>query len=96
MSLSADRVGDGYADTYFGLTPAGAAASGLPAYDPRGGWKNWTLAAGGGVSLTGDLTHGLMLVAGGAYRRLLGDFAASPLTRAKGQWIGMAGLAFSF
>lgn len=96
---SAERVEQGYARTYFGVTPAGAAASGLAVYAPRGGWKSWTAGLGGAVSVTGDLTRGLQIVGGGTYRRLLGDFADSPIVRdagAKGQWMGVAGLAFSF
>jgi MipA family protein len=96
---SAERVENGYADTYFGVTPAGSAASGLAAYDPDGGWKSWTVGLGGALSLTGDLTGGLQLVGGGTYRRLLNDFAASPITRDAGsrnQWMGVVGLAFSF
>ncbi|AJP73663.1 MipA/OmpV family protein [Sphingomonas hengshuiensis] len=96
---SADRVEHGYASTYFGVTPQGSAASGLAVYDPRGGWKSWTAGVGGAVSLTGDLTGGLQLVAGGTYSRMLGDFADSPIVSvagAKGQWIGAAGFAFSF
>ncbi len=97
--VSADRVENGYADAYFGVTPAGSAASGLPVWNPRGGWKSWTAGLGTMVSLTGDLTHGLQLVAGGTYRRLIGDFGDSPIVSIAGsrdQWVGAAGLAFSF
>ncbi|WP_448662668.1 MipA/OmpV family protein [Sphingomonas sp. CJ20] len=96
---SAERVEQGYARTYFGVTPQGSAASGLAVYDPRGGWKSWTAGVGGALSLTGDLTGGLQLVGGATYSRLLGDFADSPIVSdagAKGQWIGVAGLALSF
>lgn len=96
---SAERVEQGYARTYFGITPQGSAASGLAVYDPRGGWKNWNAGIGGAVSLTGDLTGGLQLVGGASYRRMLGDFADSPIVSvagSKSQWIGVAGLAFSF
>jgi MipA family protein len=96
---SAERVENGYADTYFGIGPAGSAASGLAVYNPDGGWKSWTAGLGGALSLTGDLTHGLQLVGGGTYRRLLGDFADSPIVRTAGskhQWMGVVGLAFSF
>lgn len=96
---SADHVADSYARTYFGVTPAGAVASGLPAYTPEGGWKNWTVGMGGATSLTGDLTGGLQLVGGVTYRRLLGDMAASPVVSIAGsrdQWMGALGLAYSF
>ncbi|MBA17394.1 MAG: structural protein MipA [Sphingomonas sp.] len=96
--VSADRAGDGYADTYFSVTPAGAVASGLPVYDAEGGWKNWGAGLGGAYALTGDLTGGLLLVGGVGYRRLLGDFADSPVVGvgSRDQWLGVAGLAYSF
>lgn len=94
--VSADRVEDGFADTYFGVTPEQSVASGLPVYNPDGGWKNWTAGLGGAVSITGDLQHGLQLFGGGTYRKLLGDFADSPVTTSRNQWLGVVGLAFSF
>ncbi len=68
LNLSADYVGNGYASTYFGVTPAGATASGLPAFTAGKGWKDWTLGTLGMISLTGDLTHGLAVVGGASYR----------------------------
>lgn len=99
LSLSAERVGQGYADTYFSVTPAGAAASGLPAYRVRKGWKSWSLAGFAAKSLTGDLTHGLAVVAGGGYKRMLNDFAETPIVSVAGsrnQWFGALGLAYTF
>jgi MipA family protein len=96
---SASRAENGYADAYFSVTPAGTVASGLSTYDAEGGWKDWTVGLGGAVSLTGDLTGGLQLFAGGTYRRLTNDFGDSPLVRIAGdrsQWMGVAGLAVSF
>ncbi|WP_404335764.1 MipA/OmpV family protein [Sphingomonas sp. MMS12-HWE2-04] len=96
---SAERAEKGYAQTYFGVTPTGSAASGLAVYSPGGGWKSWTAGIGGAMSITGDLTHGLQLVGGATYRRLLNDFADSPLVSdagSKSQWMGVVGLAFSF
>lgn len=99
LNFSANYIGGGYADTYYGVTPAGAAASGLPAFDAGKGWKDWTLSAVGATSLTGDLTGGLSLIGGGSYRRMLNDAADSPITSIAGsrdQWIGMLGLAYTF
>lgn len=96
---SAEHVGEGYADTYFAVTPLGSVASGLPAYNPEGGWKSWTAGMGGAVSLSGNLTGGLQLIGGVTYRRLLNDFARSPVVSIAGnrnQWMGALGLAFSF
>lgn len=99
LNISADYMGEGYANTYFGISPAGSLTSGLPAFDAHKGWKDWNLALMGMVSLTGDLTHGLALVGGVNYRRMLDDAGDSPVTSIAGsrdQWIGGAGLAYSF
>ncbi|WP_084583524.1 MipA/OmpV family protein [Sphingomonas azotifigens] len=99
LNLSGNYMGNGYAQTYFGVTPGGSARSGLPVYYARKGWKDWTLGAMGNVSLTGDLTHGLSAVGGVAYRRMLDDAADSPVVRIAGsrdQWFGALGLAYTF
>jgi outer membrane scaffolding protein for murein synthesis (MipA/OmpV family) len=99
LFVSAERVDDRYADTYFTVTPAQSLASGLPAYRAEGGWKNYTLGAVATVALTGDLFRGLKLVGGGTYARLLNDFGESPVTRVAGsrsQWLGALGLAYTF
>ncbi|MFV0623627.1 MipA/OmpV family protein [Sphingomonas sp. ac-8] len=96
---SAERAERGYARSYFGITPEQSLDSGLPVYNARGGWKNWTLGAVGAKSLTGDLRHGLQAFGGVVYRRMLNDFADSPVTRIAGdrdQWLGTLGLAYSF
>ncbi len=100
LNLSANYVGDGYARTYFGVnSPAEAAASGLPQFDAKKGWKDWTLSGVGVVSLTGDLTGGLGLMGLVSYRRMLEDAARSPLTSlagSKDQWTAMGGLVWTF
>ena len=99
LFASAEHVGRGYADAYYTVTPAQSVASGLAAYQARGGWKNYTLGALGTVSLTGDLLHGLKLVGGGTYSRLLNGFSYSPVVRTAGspnQWLGVVGLAYTF
>ncbi len=99
LSLSADYMGGGYAETYFSVDSAGSLASGLPVFSARKGWKDWTLGGIGAVSLTGDLTHGLAAVAALNYRRMLNDAAASPVTSIAGtpdQLTGIIGLAYSF
>lgn len=96
---SMQHVGRGYSQAYFGITPDAAIASGLPAYSAHGGWKNYTLGAAVTYSLTGNLLHGVKIVAGGTYTRLLGSAADSPVTRIAGspsQWLGAVGLAYTF
>jgi outer membrane scaffolding protein for murein synthesis (MipA/OmpV family) len=99
LYASANHADDHYAGAYYSISPAQSGASGLPAFGARGGWKDWTLAAAGNVSLTGNLTHGLSLVGGVAYTRLLNDFADSPVTSIAGsraQWMAGMGLAYTF
>lgn len=96
---SAEHAERGYARSYFGVTPLQSVASGLPIYNARGGWKNYTLGAAGTYSLTGNLLHGFKIVAGGTYTRLINGFSYSPVTRIAGspnQWLGSVGLAYTF
>ncbi len=99
LSLSADIVGEGYADYYFSVAPAGSLASGLAAYDADGGFKSWSLSLAGAHALTGDLLGGVSLFAVGSYTRLRGDFAESPIVSTAGsanQWFAAVGLSYSF
>lgn len=100
LSLGAEHVDNDYADYYFSVTPAGAAASGLPVFDADGGWKSVGLNAIVGVDFDGELTNGgLSGFLIGGYSRMLGDFKRTPLTSIRGdanQWLAGAGLAFTF
>lgn len=99
LFASAEHADDDYAAYYFTVRPAQTLSSGLPAYAARGGWKNYTVGALATVALTGDLLHGLKLVGGVTYARLLNDFGDSPVTRVAGsrsQWLSAVGLAWTF
>jgi outer membrane scaffolding protein for murein synthesis (MipA/OmpV family) len=96
---SADRVGGGYARTYYGVLPVQSVASGLPTYTPGASWKSYTLGGLATVALTGDLLQGFKLVAGGGYTRMLDDVARAPIVRIAGdrdQWLGAVGVAYTF
>lgn len=98
-SLSAEWAGGGYAEHYYSISPAEGIASGLPAYDADGGFKQWRLGLLASHSLTGDLTHGLSVFTTGSYARLGGDFADSPIVRRRGsanQWLAAVGLAYTW
>lgn len=98
-SLSADHVGGGYARTYFGVSPAGAVASGLSPYTLDGGFKNVRGTLLFTQSLSGDLRRGLALFALGSYSRLLGNFKRSPIVSEAGdadQWLASAGISYTF
>ncbi|HWV60794.1 MAG TPA: MipA/OmpV family protein [Sphingopyxis sp.] len=69
-----------YHRAYFGVTPAAAATSGLPAYDPGGGVQSVGVAAGYHHML--GKNWGIAVY--GRYDRLVGDAADSPVTRQLG------------
>ena len=98
-SLSADWVGDDYADYYYSIDADDALASGLNPFEADGGFKGWKAGLLANQSLTGDLTDGLSLFATGSYGRLSGDFKRSPIVDDRGsasQWLGALGLAYTF
>lgn len=99
LFASAEHVERDYVATYYDVGPAASVHSGLPEFNGRGGWKNWTVGAMGAVSLTGDLLKGFKVVGGGSYRRLINDSGRSPLVSIAGsrnQWLGALGLAYTF
>lgn len=100
IGASADFVGDGYASYYYRVSPAGAAASGLPVFGATdGGFKSWSTNILAVQSLSGDLRGGLALFAVGSYTRLQDRFAASPIVSVAGdrdQWVGAIGLGYTF
>ncbi|HEY0111552.1 MAG TPA: MipA/OmpV family protein [Allosphingosinicella sp.] len=100
LSLSMERVGDGYARTYFSITPAGAVASGLTAFNAQGGWKSRRASLFLAHALTGELRDPkLSLFAIGSYGRLRGDFAQSPIVSVAGdrdQYLALGGLSYTF
>ena len=61
--------------------------------------KDWKASLLVNQSITGDLLHGLSIFGMGQYSRLTGDFKRSPLVAMRGsasQWIGAAGLAYTW
>ena len=76
-SAKVDIVDKKYARTYFGVTAAQAAASGLSVYDLKGGVRDVALSA----KVTYALSERWNLQMLGGYKRLTGDFADSPLVK---------------
>lgn len=89
-------VSDGrFQRAYFGVTPAAALASGLPAYRPGGGIHGAALASG----LSYQINPRVGLFGFGRYERLMGDAARSPVVRELGsrnQLSGGIGLNYTF
>ena len=100
LSLSATHVDGNYADTYFTIDAAGSAASGLPVFDAKGGWKSYGASLLGGVDLSGDVRDGGWGVFGlVSYSRLTGDAKRSPVTAIRGdadQWFLAGGISYTF
>lgn len=74
-SLSATWADGAYTQSYFGVSPAQAAASGLPAYRPGGGIKDVSVALTASYRLTDQVSLG----ATGAVTKLTGDAKKSPI-----------------
>jgi len=84
-----------YANAYFGVTPAAAVASGLPAYAPDGGIR----AVGAVIGITHQLSPSFGVYAYAGYDRLVGDAADSPIVRQFGsenQYSAGLALYYSF
>jgi outer membrane protein len=84
-----------YQRAYFGVTPAAALASGLPAFEPDGGVH--AVAAASGLSYQFNDRFGMFGFA--RYERLVGDAAKSPIVRELGsrnQLSGGVGPSYTF
>lgn len=94
-SAKASWADKDYMGTYFGVTAAQAARSGLPVYSAGSGLKD----VGAGLNLSYMLGKHWMVSAIGGYSRLLGDAADAPLVVRRGspdQWQGGLFLAYRF
>jgi len=99
VSASAEWAGDGYADYYYSIDPAGSLASGLPVFEADGGFKHWRLSLFANQAISGDLLGGWSIFGVGLYTKLSGDFADSPIVDDRGsssQWFGALGVAYTF
>ncbi|WP_241488519.1 MipA/OmpV family protein [Sphingomonas sanguinis] len=99
LFATAERAGRGYARRYFSITPDQSAASGLPVYNARAGWKDWSVGGLATYSITGNLLKGWKVVGGLTYGRMVNDFGDSPIVSQVGsrsQWLSALGLAYTF
>ncbi len=97
--ISADYVGSGYGRSYFDVA-AIASPGALPAYATNGaGFKSIGSTLLLTHDLSGDNRKGWALFGLGGYKRLLGQYADSPIVRDAGsanQFLAVAGIAYSF
>lgn len=99
LFATAERVGRGYARRYFSINQDQSAASGLPVYNARSGWKDWSVGGLATYSITGNLLKGWKVVGGLTYGRMVNDFADSPIVSQAGsrsQWLSALGVAYTF
>lgn len=95
ISLNAEYGSENFMETYFDVTPEGAAASGLPVYGAEEGFYQLGSSLGFTYSLT-DRWGVFGLV---SYRRLIGDAADSPIVAIEGdenQFLGGLSLSYQF
>jgi outer membrane scaffolding protein for murein synthesis (MipA/OmpV family) len=98
--VSAEFVDDSFADYYFSVSPAQAAASGLPQFRAGGGLNRVGLLSILAYDLDRNpLNGGWSLTGIGGYSRLIGDAADTPFTALRGdadQFIAGLGVAYTF
>lgn len=89
-----------YADYNYAVTPEGAAVSGLPVFDAKGGLREVSFGVATARDLSGDFLDGGFAIGGGLmYSRLFGSAAKTPITRIRGsrkQWVFGGGLSYTF
>lgn len=100
LTVGAKIVDDDFADYYFSVDAADAAATGLPVFEAEGGLKNLNSTLLIGFDLGGDFNDGgaAVFVAGG-YARFFGDAADTPFTSIRGsadQFVGAVGIGYTF
>lgn len=99
-NIGAEIVDDDFADYYFTVSPAQAAATGLPMFEGQGGLNRLGANAIVSVDLDGNaLNGGLNIYTILGYSRLLGDGADTPFTAIRGdanQAIGAIGVGYTF
>ncbi|POF34932.1 outer membrane scaffolding protein for murein synthesis (MipA/OmpV family) [Roseibium marinum] len=95
VDVSTAFATDSYMDTYFGVTSAGAARSGLPAYTASGGIKDVSI----GMMANYNVTERWGVMGRMQYSRLLADAADSPIVTREGsadQFMAGVGISYSF
>ncbi len=84
--VSANFVDGRYANYNYSISPAGSAASGLPAYTARGGFKDMGVGAFTAFDLDGNFLDGGPAIGFGAmYSRLFNSAAETPITSIRGR-----------
>lgn len=100
LALNASFVDDNFADYYYTVTPADAAATGLAQFTADGGLNSVGTLAILTIDLDNNVLNGGFNVYGvGGYSRLVGDAADTPFTDQRGsanQFIAGLGIGYTF
>ena len=91
-SLGTAYASSDYMQTYFGVSAAQSAASGLPQFNTSAGFKDVSI----GATATIDLDPRWTLYLTGRYSRLIGEAADSPVIETENGFFGGAGLSYKF
>ena len=92
LNGSVKYANSSYQQSYFGVSAAQSAASGLKAFQPSAGFNTAQL----GVAAGFPLSERVYAFSGLSLQRLLGDAANSPITQKKQQVTGFLGAVYSF
>ena len=92
VNASVKYANKGYQQSYFGVSAAQSAASGLKAFQPAAGFNTAQV----GVAAGFPLSERMYAFSGVSLQRLLGDAANSPIVQKKQQLTGFLGAVYSF
>ena len=91
-TLATSYASQDYMTSFFGVSTAQAAASGLPVYRPDAGFKD----VSAGLTAFLDIDRNWTLALTGRYSYLVGDAADSPIIETRNQFFGGVGLSYKF
>jgi MipA family protein len=94
-AVSTTYISENYADSYFDISAAASAASGLAVYDAGSGFRD----VGVSVLANYKLNESWSINGLGSYSRIIGDAASSPVVEDRGsanQFFGGLGFSYTF
>jgi outer membrane protein len=92
LNASVKFGSNSYLQSYFGVTPAQSAASGLAAYQPASGLAMAQVGLTGGFPISREI----YIFSSVSVQRLMGDAANSPIVKKKTQPAAFIGAVYSF
>jgi MipA family protein len=92
LNASVKYANSSYMQSYFGVTPAQSATSGLKTFQPGAGFS----AAQVGLTAGFPISREIYIFSSASVQRLLGDAANSPLAKKKNQVTAFVGSVYSF